>query len=164
MRFWRRRKSVSFCVRTSDRMMMSFSPPWNESTVCTSMPRLCSDSAAFRALRGEAIARRPRGSGRRRGNRHVRPVDAIAAASAAASGLSLREKGRAGFVTPTEANVHGDALCFMGRTWATHKTTETVLNIGWRLAAVGGWRRLAVGGWWRLAVGRPLGAVLKGCP
>ena len=31
-----------------------------------------------------------------------------------------------------------------------HKTTETVLNNGWRLVAVGGWR-LAVGGW-RLAV------------
>ena len=49
----------------------------------------------------------------------------------------------------------GDALCFMVKTWARHKTTETVLNNGWRLA-VGGWRlavggwRLTVGGWWSL--------------
>ena len=50
----------------------------------------------------------------------------------------------------------------MAKTWARHKTTETALNNGWRLAAVGGWRRLvvgggwwlvAVGGWWRLVVG-----------
>ena len=54
------------------------------------------------------------------------------------------------FITPTETNVHGDALCVMVKTWAKHKTTETVLNSGWRLA-VGGWR-LAVGGGWRLVV------------
>ena len=62
------------------------------------------------------------------------------------------------FVTPTETNVHGDALCLMVETWAwaRHKTTETTLNNGWRLA-VGGWRLVAVGGWWSL------GAVLKGC-
>ena len=58
-----------------------------------------------------------------------------------------------GLVTPTETNVHRDALCFMAKTWARHKTTETVLNNGWRLA-VGGWRLVAVGGW-RLAVGGP---------
>ena len=73
-------------------------------------------------------------------------------------GLSLR--GKRGLITPTEGIVHGDALCFMGKTWVTHKTTETVLNNGWRLAAVGGWRlvvggwrRLVVGGWWLAAVG-----------
>ena len=38
----------------------------------------------------------------------------------------------------------------MVKTWARHKTTETVLNKGWRLVAVGGWCSL--------------GAVLKGCP
>ena len=43
-------------------------------------------------------------------------------------GLSLG--GGGGFVTPTETKVHGDAFCFMVKTWATHKTTETVLNNG----------------------------------
>ena len=49
----------------------------------------------------------------------------------------------------------------MVKTWATHKTTETELYNGWRLA-VGGWWlvavsswQLAVGGWWSL------GAVLN---
>ena len=59
----------------------------------------------------------------------------------------------------------------MVKTWARHKNTETVLNNGWQLAAVGGWRLadwrlvavcscrfVAVGGW------RSLGAVLKCCP
>ena len=98
------------------------------------------------------------------------------------AGLSL--------VTPTETSPHRDALCFVVKTWARHKTTETVLSNGWRLPAVGGrWRlavgggwQLAVGGWWRLAVGGwwrwavcgswrlavggwwSVGAVLKGCP
>ena len=40
----------------------------------------------------------------------------------------------------TETNGHGDALCFMVKTWARHKTTETVLNNGWRLAVGGSWR------------------------
>ena len=35
-------------------------------------------------------------------------------------------------------HVHGDALCFMAKTWARHNTTETVLKNGWRLVAVGG--------------------------
>ena len=61
-------------------------------------------------------------------------------------GLPLRGKKEKGFVTPTETNVHGDALCFMGKTWARHKTTEAVLNNVWRFAAVGGCWRLAVGG------------------
>ena len=39
-------------------------------------------------------------------------------------GLSLREK--KWFVTLTETDVHGDALRFMVKTWARHKTTETV--------------------------------------
>ena len=40
---------------------------------------------------------------------------------------------------PTETNIHGDALCFMVKTWARHKTTETVLNNGGRLAVGGPW-------------------------
>ena len=68
------------------------------------------------------------------------------------SGLSLRG-GKRGFITPPETNADGDALCFMVKAWARPKTTETVLNTDWRLAAVGGWWRLAVAGWWRLAVG-----------
>ena len=58
-----------------------------------------------------------------------------------------------GVVTPTETNVHGDALCLVVKTWARHKTTEGVLSNGWRLAAVGGWWQLVIGGWRRLAVG-----------
>ena len=77
---------------------------------------------------------------------------------------------------PTETNVHGDALCFVVKTWTRHKTTERVLNTvgGWRLSdsAVGGWRLVVVGGWRRLAaVGGPRGlsltkknAVLKESP
>ena len=78
-------------------------------------------------------------------------------------GLSLRRKKT--FVTLTETNVHGDALCFMVKTW-THTTTEALLNNGWWLAAVGGWWRLAVDGWQLVVVGGwwPLGVVLKGCP
>ena len=53
-------------------------------------------------------------------------------------------------VTPTETNVHGEALCFMVKTWARHMTTETLLNNGWQLEVGGGWR-LTVGGW-RLVV------------
>ena len=52
-----------------------------------------------------------------------------------------------------ETNVYGNALYFMVKTRARHKATETALNNGWRLAAVGGWRLAAVGGWQRLAVG-----------
>ena len=66
-------------------------------------------------------------------------------------GLSLR--GKKGFVTPTETDVHGGALCFMVKTWVRHNATETVLNNGWRLAVGGGWRVVAVGDWWRLVVG-----------
>ena len=57
----------------------------------------------------------------------------------------LKEE-KKGFVTPTETDVHGDALCFMVKTWARHKTTETALNKGWRLAAVGGGWQLVVSG------------------
>ena len=54
------------------------------------------------------------------------------------------------FITPTETNVHADALCFMAEAWARHKTTEPALNNGWRLVAVGGgWWLVAVGGGWR---------------
>ena len=58
--------------------------------------------------------------------------------------LSLRQKKqRKGFAMPTGTTVHGDALCFMVKTWAPHRTTEAVLNSGWRLA---------VGGWWGLSL------------
>ena len=81
----------------------------------------------------------------------------------------VRKKG--GFVTPTETNVHGDALRFIVKAWARHKTAERVLSNGWRLVAVGGlaaggwwwlvvWR-LAVGGGWRWAVGGPWGLSLR---
>ena len=59
----------------------------------------------------------------------------------------------------------------MVKTWAGHKTTETVLNYdwrvvvggSWRLAVGGGWRRMAVGSSWLVAVGGwRLAAV--GCP
>ena len=77
----------------------------------------------------------------------------------------------------------------LSASWSRYKITETVLNNGWRLMAVGSWGwwlvavgdwrlmaagdgwRLAVSGWWRLAVGGgwrlavggwwPLRAVLK---
>ena len=60
------------------------------------------------------------------------------------------------FVSPTETNLHRDGLCFMVKTRARHKTTETVLYNGWRLVAVGGWQLVAVGGGgsWRLVVPR----------
>ena len=51
--------------------------------------------------------------------------------------------------TPTESNVHGDALCFMAMGPCL---LQRLVVGGWRLAFGGGWR-LAVGGWWRLAVG-----------
>ena len=53
------------------------------------------------------------------------------------------------FVTPTETNVHGDALCFL-------VMAPSLLQS----LAVDGWWRLAVGGW-RLVVP---GAVFKGWP
>ena len=55
-------------------------------------------------------------------------------------------------------NVHGDALCFMVKTWARHKTTETVLNNVWQLAVSGSWL-VAVGSWWSLG-GCPSGLSL----
>ena len=63
-------------------------------------------------------------------------------------GLSFREKRGGGFVTLTERNIGGDALCFMVKTWARHKTTETVFNNGWQLVAVcvGGWRLVVLKG------------------
>ena len=58
-------------------------------------------------------------------------------------GLSLRGQNR-GFATPTETKVHGDALCFVGKTRARHKPTKTGLHSGWRLVAVGSGLRLMV--------------------
>ena len=82
----------------------------------------------------------------------------------------MGKKIKKGFATPTETNVHEEALCFMVKTWATHNTTETVLNNGWQLVAVGSWRQLvavgvrrlvAVGGWRLVAVGGPWGLSLR---
>ena len=62
-------------------------------------------------------------------------------------------------MTPAEESVHGDALCFMGETWAVHKdhrnSVEQWLALGnsWRLVVGGGWGRLVVGGWQLGAVG-----------
>ena len=44
------------------------------------------------------------------------------------------------------------ALCFLVKTWARHKTTETILSNGWRLTAVGSWW-LVVGGWQLVVLG-----------
>ena len=62
------------------------------------------------------------------------------------------------FVTPTQTNVHRDALCFMVKTWATHKKQWLAVG-GWRLAVSG--CELVVGGWWSFAVGRPWGLSLS---
>ena len=63
--------------------------------------------------------------------------------------------------TTPPMNVHGDAPCFIVKTWARRKATRTVFNNGWRRLAVGGWR-LAGSGWWRLVVpwGCPYGRSL----
>ena len=67
---------------------------------------------------------------------------------------SLRDaNNRRGFVTPTETDVPRDAVCFMVKAWARHKITETIMNKGWRLAAVGGWQLVGGGGWRLAAVG-----------
>ena len=61
------------------------------------------------------------------------------------SGAVLKAKKR-GFVTPTETNVHGDALCFMIKPWAKPQRQYRTMFGGWRRLAVGGWRLLALGG------------------
>ena len=69
---------------------------------------------------------------------------------------------------PTEMNLHRDALCFMVKTQARHKTTETVVG-GWQQLVVGGWQLVAGGGGWgskvgggrRLAVGVNWGLSLR---
>ena len=68
---------------------------------------------------------------------------------------AVRTRKKKTFVTPTEKNVHGDALCYivMGPF-----VLQRLAVGGWRLVAVGGWR-LAVGGSWRLAA-----VVPGGCP
>ena len=52
--------------------------------------------------------------------------------SRARAGLKVKRKA----ATPTETGVHGDALCFMVRTWTRHTTAETGLNNGRRLHPV----------------------------
>ena len=55
----------------------------------------------------------------------------------------------------SEANVHGDALCFMA-IGPSLLQRLAMADGGWWWLAVGGRRLVAVGGWWSL------GAVLKG--
>ena len=57
-------------------------------------------------------------------------------------GLSLRGTTRT-FLTPTETNVHGDALCFM--IMGPPLLQRVAVGGGWRLA-VGGWRLVVPGG------------------
>ena len=94
-----------------------------------------------------AIDKNRRGGGGAEGGSHTKGPDPpclnVCRVGGRGAGLSLKG-GRKEFVTPTETKVHGDALCFMVMTGARHKTTETVLANGWRLAAVGGWRLGAV--------------------
>ena len=62
-----------------------------------------------------------------------------------------------------KTNLHGDALCFLVKTWTKHRITEALLNNGlavWQRLVVGGWRLVAVGVGRRLA-GAVLGAVLQ---
>ena len=44
----------------------------------------------------------------------------------------LKSEKKIAFIMQTETNVDGDALCFVVKTWARHKTTEKVLNNGWQ--------------------------------
>ena len=136
----------------------------------------------FRALRPWALGRFPArcAKGPRRSDGGKGLISCKRVSVRGITGAILAWEKNNGFVMPTETNLHEDALCFMGRTWARHGTTEALLNNGWRLAAVGGWWRSAVGGgWWtaagswrlavggwRLAVGGwwSLGAVPKGAP
>ena len=66
------------------------------------------------------------------------------------AGLPLRGGKEKTFVTPTERNVHGDALCclVMGLS-----LLERLAVGGWRLVVVSGWQLVVVGGGWQLAVG-----------
>ena len=59
--------------------------------------------------------------------------------------------GGEGFVTLTETNVHGDALCVM--VMGPSLLQRLAVGVWW--LAVGGWRRLAVGGWWSLGLSLP---------
>ena len=64
------------------------------------------------------------------------------------------------FVTPTEKNAHGDALCFM--VMGPSLLQKLAVGGSWWLA-VGGWWRLVVGGWRRLVVGSWWGLGVGGC-
>ena len=56
-------------------------------------------------------------------------------------GRAVLDGGGGGFVMATDTNLRRDALCFMANTWTKHKTTNALLNNGWRSAVGGGW-------WW----------------
>ena len=68
-------------------------------------------------------------------------------------GRAVLNGGKKGVRNANRTNVHGDVLCFLVKTCERHKTTDAVLNNGWRLAVGGGWRVVAVGGWRLVAVG-----------
>ena len=44
------------------------------------------------------------------------------------TGMAVLMGKRNGFVTPTETNVHGDALCFTVKAWARHKTAHNSIE------------------------------------
>ena len=118
--------------------------PWPCVTFPASVPNFTvvamTDCAALPAPAWESCLSEARqfAHGLRRDRRRL-PLS-FALCHPAETGLSLRrKKKRTGFVTPTETNVHGDALCSMVKTWAGHKTTETELNSGSRLAVGGPW-------------------------
>ena len=50
-------------------------------------------------------------------------------------------------------NIQGDGICFMVKTLARHKTTETEFNKVWQLVAVGGQRLVVSSSRGRMAVG-----------
>ena len=72
---------------------------------------------------------------------------------------ALLKGGGGGFLTPTETNIHRDALYFL----VMGPSLLQKLAGGWWLVTVGGWR-LVAGGWWGLVGGGWRLEVPGGCP
>ena len=68
-------------------------------------------------------------------------------------GCPRGKNNRRRYVPPRETKIHGDALCFVVKTWAELQKYGTMVTDG-------GWWRFAVGGGWRPAVGGPWGLSL----